>query len=168
MAGGRSHRPAHNRGLFTRAQAGFIWDDDAHLTRNPCIIGPLGFKAIRTSSHAYYYPLVLTTFWILHKFVGLNPLPYHLLNVSFGPIFSYYMHNFSGLNCKLKRELHLSGTTAIKTSSRPAVSKRRHRPQKPPGDLHPSAPLIEFVALDDRVDVFAGVRKVDICEKIFL
>jgi protein O-mannosyl-transferase len=61
--------------------AGFIWDDDSHLTQNPCIIGPLGFNEIWTSSHAYYYPLVLTTFWLLHKFVGLNPLPYHLLNV---------------------------------------------------------------------------------------
>jgi len=61
--------------------AGFIWDDDAHLTNNPCVIGPLGFHEIWTTSHAYYYPLVLTTFWFLHKFVGLNPLPYHLLNV---------------------------------------------------------------------------------------
>ena len=62
--------------------AGFIWDDAEHLTQNPCIIGPLGFKDIWTSSRAVYYPLVLTTFWILHKFVQLNPLPYHLLNVS--------------------------------------------------------------------------------------
>src|ERR1051325_3284889 len=61
--------------------AGFIWDDDAHLTNNPCIIGPLGFNEIWTTSQAYYYPLVLTSFWFLHKFVGLNPLPYHLLNV---------------------------------------------------------------------------------------
>lgn len=62
-------------------RAGFIWDDAEHLTQNPCIIGPLGFKDIWTSSRAVYYPLVLTTFWILHKLVELNPLPYHLLNV---------------------------------------------------------------------------------------
>lgn len=61
--------------------AGFIWDDDQHLTQNPAIIGPIGFKDIWTSSQAVYYPLVLTSFWILHKFVDLNPLPYHLLNV---------------------------------------------------------------------------------------
>src|SRR5205807_9715014 len=61
--------------------AGFIWDDREHLTQNPVIIGPLGFKDIWTSSQAYYYPLVLTSFWALHKFVDLNPLPYHLLNV---------------------------------------------------------------------------------------
>jgi Flp pilus assembly protein TadD len=61
--------------------AGYIWDDDEHLTRNPCIIGPLGFKDVWTSSQGYYYPLVLSSFWALHKLVGLNPLPYHLLNV---------------------------------------------------------------------------------------
>ena len=61
--------------------AAFIWDDESHLTQNPCIVGPLGLKEIWTSTRAVYYPLVLTTFWALHKFVGLNPLPYHILNV---------------------------------------------------------------------------------------
>ena len=61
--------------------AGFIWDDDDHLTQNRCIVGPLGLKHIWTSGGAVYYPLVLTSFWLLHKFVGLNPLPYHLLNI---------------------------------------------------------------------------------------
>src|SRR4030095_802778 len=32
-------------------------------------------------AQAVYYPLVLTTFWALHKIVGLNPIPYHVLNV---------------------------------------------------------------------------------------
>ena len=67
---------------YTQAfRAGFIWDDESHLTRNPCVIGPLGLKEIWTTTQAVYYPLVLTTFWALHKFVGLNPLPYHALNV---------------------------------------------------------------------------------------
>ena len=61
--------------------AGFVWDDESHLTQNPCIVGPLGLNEIWTSMRAVYYPLVLTTFWVLHKFVGLNPLPYHILNV---------------------------------------------------------------------------------------
>ena len=61
--------------------AGFVWDDESHLTQNPCIVGPLGLKEIWTSTRAVYYPLVLTTFWALHKFVGLNPLPYHILNL---------------------------------------------------------------------------------------
>src|SRR5207249_310218 len=35
---------------------------------------------IWTTAQAVYYPLVLTTFWALHKIVGLVPLPYHMLN----------------------------------------------------------------------------------------
>lgn len=67
---------------YIRVQhAGFIWDDESHLTRNPCIVGPLGLKEIWSSARAVYYPLVLTTLWVLHKFVGLNPAPYHLLSV---------------------------------------------------------------------------------------
>jgi len=62
-------------------QAGFIWDDDDHVTANPCIIGPLGLKEIWTTSHARYYPLVLTTFWVEHALWGLAPLPYHLVNI---------------------------------------------------------------------------------------
>src|SRR4026208_1459632 len=61
--------------------AGFIWDDESHLTQNPCIVGPLGLKEVWTTARAVYYPLVLTTFWALHKVVGLSPWPYHLLNV---------------------------------------------------------------------------------------
>jgi tetratricopeptide (TPR) repeat protein len=63
--------------------AGFIWDDDAHLTQNVCVVGPAGLTEIWTTAEATYYPLVLTTLWALHKLVGLNPLPYHALNVLF-------------------------------------------------------------------------------------
>jgi tetratricopeptide (TPR) repeat protein len=62
-------------------RADFIWDDESHLTQNPCVVGPLGLKEVWTTTQAVYYPLVLTTFWALHKFFGLNPLPYHALNV---------------------------------------------------------------------------------------
>jgi tetratricopeptide (TPR) repeat protein len=61
--------------------AGFIWDDESHLTQNPCVVGPLGLKEVWTTIRAVYYPLVLTTFWGLHKVVGLTPWPYHFLNV---------------------------------------------------------------------------------------
>jgi tetratricopeptide (TPR) repeat protein len=60
---------------------GFIWDDESHLTQNPCIVGPLGLKEVWTTTRAVYYPLVLTAFWALHRIVGLTPWPYHLLNV---------------------------------------------------------------------------------------
>ena len=62
-------------------RAGFIWDDDAVLTANPCIVGPLGLKEIWTTSAADICPLVLTTFWVEHALWGLAPLPYHLVNV---------------------------------------------------------------------------------------
>jgi len=62
-------------------RGGFIWDDDFHLTENPCIVGPMGFRAIWTTGSAVYYPLVLTSFWIQHALWGLNPLFFHLVNV---------------------------------------------------------------------------------------
>jgi len=61
--------------------AGFIWDDDTHVTANLCIIGPLGLKEIWTTPAASICPLVLTTFWMEHALWGLQPLPYHLVNV---------------------------------------------------------------------------------------
>jgi len=62
-------------------RGGFIWDDNDHLTENPCIVGPLGFKDIWLTSAAVYYPLVLTSFWVQHALWGLHPLPYHLVNI---------------------------------------------------------------------------------------
>ncbi|MBI5766896.1 MAG: tetratricopeptide repeat protein [Verrucomicrobia bacterium] len=62
-------------------QAGFIWDDDAHLTGHRCIVGPLGFPEIWTTAEANYFPLVLTHLWVLHAIFGLEPLPYHVVNV---------------------------------------------------------------------------------------
>ncbi|MDO8543458.1 MAG: tetratricopeptide repeat protein [Opitutaceae bacterium] len=61
--------------------ARFIWDDDAHLTAHPSIVGPLGLKEVWTTSAANYFPLVLTTFWALHKVFGLDPLVFHLVGI---------------------------------------------------------------------------------------
>jgi protein O-mannosyl-transferase len=62
-------------------QAGFIWDDNEHLTENPCIVGPLGLKEIWTSRAARICPLTQTTFWLEHAAWGLRPMPYHLVNL---------------------------------------------------------------------------------------
>ena len=62
--------------------AGFIWDDDKHLTANPCIIGPLGINEIWTSYMWRPFPLVISVFWVEHAMWGLAPLPYHLVNVA--------------------------------------------------------------------------------------
>jgi len=61
--------------------AGFIWDDEMHVTQNPAIVGPLGLGDIWTSRAARYFPLTLTTFWVEHALWGLNALPYHIVNV---------------------------------------------------------------------------------------
>ena len=63
-------------------QAGFIWDDDDHVTENPAMTSPDGFVKIWSSlSVSRYYPLTLTTFWVQRRLWGLNPLPYHAVNV---------------------------------------------------------------------------------------
>lgn len=62
-------------------QSGFTWDDDEHLTQNPCIIGPQSIADIWTTRAARICPLVLSTFWLEHQMWGLSPMPYHLVNV---------------------------------------------------------------------------------------
>lgn len=63
-------------------KAGFVWDDDQHVTANPRIIGPQGLAEIWTSASANYFPLVLTNFFVLHALFGLNPLAYHLMTLA--------------------------------------------------------------------------------------
>ena len=63
-------------------RAGFIWDDDLHVTDNPVIVGPQGLWEIWTSPAANYFPLTMTSFWLQHALWKLNPLPYHLVNVA--------------------------------------------------------------------------------------
>ncbi|MCE5230169.1 tetratricopeptide repeat protein [bacterium] len=58
----------------------FLWDDDRHFSENPFMSGPGGLVSLWTQ-HSFYYPLTSTTFWIARRLWGLNPLPYHLLNV---------------------------------------------------------------------------------------
>jgi tetratricopeptide (TPR) repeat protein len=61
--------------------AGYIWDDETVLTNNPVIVGPLGLKEIWTTSAADICPLTLSTFWLEQQIWGLDPLPYHVVNV---------------------------------------------------------------------------------------
>jgi len=82
--------------------AGYVWDDDFHLTANPCIVGPLGLKEIWTTKAASICPLVLTTYWLVHALWGLNPLPYHVLNV--------LLHGMSAIVLwRVLRSLQVSG-----------------------------------------------------------
>ncbi len=69
---------------FPVLRAGFIWDDDYHLTANPAMTARHGLKLIWTSlAVGRSYPLTLTTFWFEHRLWGMHPLPYHVANVLF-------------------------------------------------------------------------------------
>ena len=64
--------------------AGYLIDDDGNLTQNRWIIdqaGLQGLKTIWTTNAANYFPLVLSAFWLEHLLWGLNPMPYHLVNL---------------------------------------------------------------------------------------
>ena len=64
-------------------RCGFIWDDDAHLTANPAMTAPHGLRMIWSSlAVSRYYPLTLTSFWVQRRLWGLNPMPYHLVNIA--------------------------------------------------------------------------------------
>jgi tetratricopeptide (TPR) repeat protein len=64
-------------------RAGFIWDDDDHLTKNPAMTAPHGLRTIWSSlSVSRYYPLTLTTFWVQRRLWGLDPMPYHMVNIA--------------------------------------------------------------------------------------
>jgi len=64
-------------------RAGFIWDDDDHLTTNPAMTAPHGLKMIWSSlAVSRYYPLTLTSFWVERRLWGLDPLPYHQVNIA--------------------------------------------------------------------------------------
>jgi tetratricopeptide (TPR) repeat protein len=65
-------------------RAGFIWDDDDHLTANPAVASPNGLEYIWTSlAISRYYPLTLTDFWVQRRLWGLHPMPYHVVNILF-------------------------------------------------------------------------------------
>jgi protein O-mannosyl-transferase len=64
--------------------AGFIWDDNDHLTANPAMTAPHGLRMIWSSlTVSRYYPLTLTTLWFEHRLWGFSSMPYHLVNIAF-------------------------------------------------------------------------------------
>jgi len=64
-------------------RAGYIWDDDFHVTENAALTTVSGIWTIWTSptSIPQYYPLVHSTFWLEYRLWGLAPFGYHLVNV---------------------------------------------------------------------------------------
>jgi tetratricopeptide (TPR) repeat protein len=64
--------------------AGFIWDDDAHVTR-PGLQGLHGLWRIwhDTGATQQYYPVLSSAFWLEHLAWGDAPAGYHLANILF-------------------------------------------------------------------------------------
>jgi tetratricopeptide (TPR) repeat protein len=62
---------------------GFLWDDDAHVTR-PALRSLSGLWSIWTRPGAtqQYYPVLHSAFWLEHCLWGDAPLGYHLLNIA--------------------------------------------------------------------------------------
>jgi len=63
-------------------RAGFIWDDDGHVTR-PALQGLSGLGKIwaQLGATQQYYPVLHTVFWLEHRAWGDAPGPYHVANV---------------------------------------------------------------------------------------
>jgi protein O-mannosyl-transferase len=63
-------------------RGGLLWDDDGHLTR-PDLRSLEGLARIWIEPGAtqQYYPLLHSTFWVLHRLFGDQTLPYHLLSI---------------------------------------------------------------------------------------
>ena len=74
-------------------EAGFIWDDESHVTHLESLRSVAGLRDIwilkRPPATPQYYPLTFTAFWLQYRLWGLNPWGYHLVNV--------LLHGFSGV-----------------------------------------------------------------------
>jgi tetratricopeptide (TPR) repeat protein len=63
-------------------QGGFVWDDDAHVTRSElCSWQGLYRIWFAMGATAQYYPLLHSAFWLEHKLWGDTTLGYHLVNI---------------------------------------------------------------------------------------
>src|SRR5438270_13403916 len=62
---------------------GFLWDDDAYIINNELLTAPDGLRRIWFSldSPSQYFPLVYTTFRIVHALCGLSPSGYDWVDV---------------------------------------------------------------------------------------
>jgi tetratricopeptide (TPR) repeat protein len=63
--------------------AGFVWDDDSHVTDNRTLRSVEGLRQIWLEPGAtpQYYPLTHTTFWVEYRLWGTRPFGYHLDNI---------------------------------------------------------------------------------------
>lgn len=63
-------------------RAGWIWDDDAYVTRNPVVQSADGWwRAWIPGETPQYYPLVFESFWLQFQLHGLQPAWFHAVNL---------------------------------------------------------------------------------------
>jgi Flp pilus assembly protein TadD len=62
-------------------RAGFIWDDDRHVTSNAALGSAQGLGALWTTLNTtpQFYPMAHTFLWMQHALWGLNPHGYHVV-----------------------------------------------------------------------------------------
>lgn len=69
---------------YPSTHAGFIWDDDTFLTRNPVMASPDALNRFWLSTDTPdYFPLVSTNLWVQKQIWGFNPLGFHWVNIAF-------------------------------------------------------------------------------------
>jgi hypothetical protein len=100
--------------------AGWVWDDiDVYVTTNATVRSPDGIRDIWFGFYRnpakgnalvvktyQYYPLVFSSFWLEHRLFGLEPGPYHVLNV--------LLHLVNALLVfRLARRLGIPGATFV-------------------------------------------------------
>ncbi len=76
----------------------FVWDDMAFLLKSPYFNGDFSnlFKSVipgYANSHIYS-PLVFSLYFIFYKIFGSNPLPYHLLNITYYLLTTLLIYSF--------------------------------------------------------------------------
>ncbi|HZZ57547.1 MAG TPA: tetratricopeptide repeat protein [Opitutaceae bacterium] len=63
--------------------AGFIWDDNAHVTPpDLASLRGLGRIWFHLGATQQYYPVLYSAFWVQHQVWGADPLGYHLVNLA--------------------------------------------------------------------------------------
>jgi len=79
------HQPNTIVAYLPALRGGFIWDDDAYVTKNAMLTAPDGLRQIWFSAHrqSQYFPLTYTTLRFERGLWGLNPQGYHAVNVLF-------------------------------------------------------------------------------------
>jgi len=83
--------------------AGFIWDDDAHVTKPELrSLAGLGRIWIQVGATHQYYPLFHSAFWVEHRLWGDRPIGYHLANVAMHAVLALLL-------VKVLRQLEIPG-----------------------------------------------------------